>query len=198
MDIVIIQALQILIKTPADDGEELWKFETHIKTVKKKIPNPKNNKPISIYAWDETYSSIIESPKESITAFPLKSLMLHRVTLRNPTYKWIAQHLPLLRRFHVNDSEPYPFYEIILGKRIEGFAISFTERYSRYGNPIIHLIDYHSKNKTTLGGNSFEKLQPIEDIGLSTYAINITYKAIPCYLKICGKDIAKALHDVKD
>jgi hypothetical protein len=81
---------------------------------------------IPFYAWSEeipNYCRILNNDllKETISTYPLTKLILREVTLRNPTYKWIAQHLPLLEEFHVNLTKPYPFCDIVLGSKIRAF-----------------------------------------------------------------------------
>lgn len=186
------------------NDETLYKSNSPIIAVKKKMPQFKqSNSTATIYTWHEKKPShhILDSPIVD-TTYPLTTLCLKKVTLRNPAYRWIAQHLSLLRNFCVGESEPYPFCEITLGENIKKFSINFDERYKKFGIPIIRLIDDNSKKEKTVAWISqrrvFETTQPLEEIGLSTYAITIKYKSMPSYFTVCDHDALSVLRDIKN
>lgn len=82
------------------NGKELNKSPNTIITVKKKMPHLKKLEPIPMYPWGENKPKyrIPDSPIVN-TTYSLTTLFLRKVMLRNPTYRWIAQHLPLLKKF---------------------------------------------------------------------------------------------------
>ncbi|KAL0581301.1 hypothetical protein ABG067_008464, partial [Albugo candida] len=128
--------------------------------VKKKLPYLElHEEGIPIYAWSEeipNYDRIFNNGllKETISAYPLTKLILREVTLRNPTYKWIAQHLPLLEELYVNLTEPYPFCNIVLGNKLYAFRITFDERYKKYGAPLVCLNNHHLQRERTVAWRS--------------------------------------------
>jgi hypothetical protein len=186
------------------DGEHLYKSNTRITTVKKRMPVLTQSKPVQIHTWNEKkpYISRAIDPTLSSTIYPLTFLRLDSVTLRNPTYQWIARHLPHLETFFVFDSEPYPYCDIILGDKINLYQTTFNDRYTKFGAPLIYLKDTVSKKEKTVALHPerkvFETVQPLQELGSSIYAIKITFNLDTCNLFVSHRSLNSVLFEMSE
>jgi hypothetical protein len=185
------------------DGEELYKSKDKITTVKKRTPVLTHADSFDFYEWWETKPFISRPLTFTNVTYPLTTLRLESVTLRNPTYLWIAHHLPCLEELYVFETEPYPYFEIVLGDRVHTFQITFDARFTQYGLPIVHLDDISfDKYRTVKWNDADEMFDTIEGklkeyIGTNAYAIHITFRLEQILnLCVCHKSMMKALCDM--
>lgn len=184
------------------NGEQLYQGKNLIITVKKKMPAPHFNR--ETFEWNECepfMHRFNDQPAYTVQEHSLTSLHIEWATLKNSSYRWIAQSLPLLEEFFVLQSEPYPFCNILLGNNVRTFKISFDSRYKKYGTPVLRLnknsqeqvVKWCEASKGFMNSRAIREYPYIDRL----YLLTITYHSALVDLEVCDHSASPILRDMK-